>query len=76
MTLCEQEPGKRPVQFRASFFVGFILTQGCEAGITVAFWMRNLCALYSELRGCHSETESVSGRLVRPIKLYADHLGF
>lgn len=57
MTLCEQEPGKRPVQFRASL-VGCILTQDCEAGVTVAFWMRNLCVLYSEFRGCCSETIS------------------
>lgn len=77
-TLCEQEPGKRPseVQFRASFFVPCILAQDCEAGVIVAFWMRNLCVLYSEFRGCSSETKSVSRGLVRPIKSCANHLGF
>lgn len=53
-----------------------ILTQDCDTGVTVAFWMRNLCVLCSEFRGCSSETESVSERLVRPIKLCANHLGF
>lgn len=67
---------KRPVQFWASFFNWCILTQDCETGVTVAFWMRNLCVLYSGFRGCSSETESVSGGLVRRIKSCANHLGF